>query len=538
MIIDARSLPDGTRLETGICIVGAGAAGITLALELTERGIDVILLESGGLDFEPEVQDLNQGSCVSDWKIDPMWTRLRSFGGTTGHWGGNCSPLDAWDFDVRSWVEDSGWPFDRSEMDQFYPKAIGYCQLSSESFNADDWAALDPDFDRCRIRTGHGLQEKVYLKSPPTRFGEVYRDKLSDPNGRCTVYLHAHVQEIETDDGGIAATSLRLAASDDRIVRITAKSFVLAGGLENARLLLLSRSAMPNGLANGYDTVGRWFMGHLSLRTGTAQISIDDGAIRYYGLGGWENRFQGGQIPFCVGLQPSPEFQQDNRILNSAVFFDETFSGEKSPGFKALRRIARRVVRGRGQEDLGTDLATVVGDIDQVASALYGRMTGDRSYRTLEIGYFAEQAPNRNSRLMLGDAPDAFGQRQLVVDWRPSDIDKLTILKTQELLSRHFGGIGLGRLLVEFDDISDPWPNNPDSAAHFMGSTRMSTDPRRGVVDQNCRVHGMENLYIAGGSVFPTSGSAMVTMNIVALSVRLANHLGQDRSVRLSTEPT
>jgi choline dehydrogenase-like flavoprotein len=165
-------------------------------------------------------------------------------------------------------------------------------------------------------------------------------------------------------------------------------------------------------------------------------------------------------------------------------------------------------------------------------------MTGDRSYRTLEIGYFAEQAPNRNSRLMLGDAPDAFGQRQLVVDWRPSDIDKLTILKTQELLSRHFGGIGLGRLLVEFDDISDPWPNNPDSAAHFMGSTRMSTDPRRGVVDQNCRVHGMENLYIAGGSVFPTSGSAMVTMNIVALSVRLANHLGQDRSVRLSTEPT
>lgn len=536
MIVDVRSLPDGARLETGICIVGAGAAGITLALELIGRGIDVALLESGGLDFEDAVQDLNQGICISDWKIDPMWTRLRQFGGTTGHWGGNCAPLDAWDFEERFWVEDSGWPFDQSELEKAYPRAFDYCQLPASSFSAADWAAADADFARCRIQTGAALGEKVYLKSPPTRFGDVYRDRLTDPKGRCTVYLHAHVQEIETDDGGIAVTALRLAASADKTMRISAKSFVLAGGLENARLLLLSRSVMPNGLGNGYDTVGRWFMGHLAVRTGTAQISIEDGAARYYGLGGWENRFQGGQIPFCVGLQPSWEFQQSARILNSTVFFDESFSGEKSPGFKALRRIARRIVRGQTPDDLGGDLAAVVGDLDQVAGALYGRATGDASYRTLEIDYFAEQAPNRDSRLMLGDARDAFGQPQLEIDWRSSEIDKWTILKTQELLSQHFGDVGLGRLRVEFDDISDPWPNNPDSAAHFMGSTRMSSDPRRGVVDPNCRVHGMANLYIAGGSVFPTSGSAMVTMNIVALSVRLADHLGLSGAV--SSRPT
>jgi choline dehydrogenase-like flavoprotein len=532
MIIDARTLPDGEKLETAVCIVGGGAAGITLALELTGRSIPVILLESGGLDFEDAAHDLNNGSCVSDWKIDPVWTRLRQLGGTTGHWGGNCAPLDPWDFDQRPWVEDSGWPFGRSEIEPFYPKAFEYCQLPSDDFSADHWAATDDDFARCRIPAGTDLTEKVYLKSPPTRFGEVYRDRLSDENGLCTVYLHAHVQEIETDDAGISVTSLRLAGPDGRTVRVAARTFILAGGLENARLLLLSTSAQPRGLGNGYDTVGRWFMTHLAVRTGIAQVTVADGAARFYGLGGWESRFQGGTIPFCVGLQPTADFQRRNQILNCSVFLDESYAGEKSPGFKALRRIARRVLHGQTPDDLAGDLASVIGDIDDVASALYGRVTGNAAYRLLELGYFAEQAPNRDSRLMLGDDFDAFGQRQLVIDWHALDIDKLTILKTQALMAREFGAAGLGRLRTDFDLMTDPWPHTPDSAAHFMGSTRMSDNPRRGVVDSDCRVHDMENLYIAGGSVFPTSGSAMVTMNIVALSVRLANHLGSQLSAQ------
>ena len=217
-------------------------------------------------------------------------------------------------------------------------------------------------------------------------------------------------------------------------------------------------------------------------------------------------------------------------MLNSVVFLDESYGGERSPGFKALRRIVKRALYGQIPDDLSGDLAKVLSDVDGIASALYGRYSGDADYRVLELGYFSEQAPNRDSRLRLGDNLDRNGQRELVIDWQSSEIDKRTILETQALLSAEFGDMGLGRIKVEFNDMSDPWPKVPDSASHFMGSTRMHDDPRHGVVNRNCRVHGMENLYIAGGSVFPTSGSAMVTMNIVALSVRLAHYMIQKLS--------
>jgi choline dehydrogenase-like flavoprotein len=536
MILDGSLLGNGAVVEADICIVGAGAAGITLAMEFLDSGYTVILLESGGLDLEAEAQALNQGSCVSDWKIDPEWTRLRQFGGTTMHWGGNCSPLDPWDFENRDWVPDSGWPFGRDELAPYYPKAFSYCQLPSDQYDADHWATVNDDFGTRRMKLGERLREKIYLKSPPTRFGEVYRAALDEREARCRVFLNTHVSEIETDDSGAFVTGISLLRPDKAICRATARAYVLAGGMENARLLLLSDRIMPHGLGNGYDTVGRWFMTHLSFTSGSAAIDIAEGAAHYYGLSGWEARFQNTVVPFAVGIQPSEQEQRDRRMLNSVVFLDETYGGERSPGFKALRRIVKRALYGQVTDDLSGDLAKVLSDVDGIASALYGRFSGDSRYRVLELGYFAEQAPNRDSRLRLGTDLDPNGQRQLVIDWQSSEIDKHTILETQKLLSSEFGRLGLGRIQVEFSEMSDPWPKVPDSAAHFMGSTRMHDHPRYGVVNRNCRVHGMENLYIAGGSVFPTSGSAMVTMNIVALSVRLARYMIQKLS-RTASNP-
>ena len=524
-------------METDICIVGAGAAGITLAMELTNRGLGVVLLESGGLDLEEEAQSLNEGTCVSEWQIDPMYTRLRQFGGTTMHWGGSCSPLDPWDFDRRDWVPDSGWPFGPEELAPHYQKAFSYCQIDTPRFDPDYWASVTPEFSGGRMPLGNGLAEKIYLKSPPTRFGTAYRAAIDGKDGLCTVFLHAHVLEIETDDAGVTATALVLAGADNARPRVTARAFILAGGMENARLLLLSNKTLPSGLGNGYDTVGRWFMTHLSVMTGSAKLNLSPGVSQYYGLDGWETRFKEQVIPFTVAIQPTRESQEEHRMLNSVVFLDESYSGERSPGFKALRRIVKRALYGQIPEDLSGDIGKVISDIDDIAGALYGRVSGDADYRTLDLGYFAEQAPNRDSRLMLGDRLDRYGQRELVIDWRSSEIDKHTILETQNLLSREFGALGLGRLNVEFDDMEDPWPRIPDSASHFMGSTRMHDNPRYGVVDTDCRVHGMENLYISGGSVFPTSSSAMVTMNIVALSVRLAHHLSSKLS-RTASNPS
>ena len=526
MFIDLRSVPDGTTIDADVCIVGAGAAGITLAMELSGQGHRICLLESGGLDFDDDVQALNDGDCVSEQKIDLLWSRLRYFGGTTGHWGGNCAPLDPQDFEERDWIPDSGWPFGIAEMDPYYPRAYRYCELPVPNFSADYWAGRSESFRNRRLSLkGDPISEKIFLKSPPTRFGEVYRADLGKPGNLCEVYLNANVMEIEADAEAKQAVALRTGGIDGKTHHFRARVFILAAGLENARLLLLSDRVRPQGLGNDHDTVGRYFMAHTTLRTGRALLSIPEGTASYYATLGWEQRFLSEVNPFIDALQPSREAQEREGILNTVVFFEESYEGERTPGFIAMRRIAKQIVYGRVPDNLIHDLGTVIGDLDQVVKALYARSFGDNSYKILQTRFFSEQAPNRDSRVMLGADRDALGQRKLTLDWRLGELDKRTILRTQKLLAEQFGTLGIGRLRIDFQSEDEPWPRGVDSSAHFMGSTRMSRDPRRGVVDENCRVHGIDNLYVAGGSVFPTSGATMLTVNIVALAVRLADHL-------------
>ncbi|WP_198038359.1 GMC oxidoreductase [Skermanella stibiiresistens] len=521
-----RNLSDGTVVDADICIVGAGAAGITLAMELLGHNLKIALLESGGLDFEDDIQALNEGDCVSEHKVDLTWTRLRYFGGTTGHWGGNCAQLDEHDFQERSWVPDSGWPIEKRDLERFYPRAGQYCELPSDNYSTDHWAEVSAEFRASRIPvTGESIGEKLFLKSPPTRFGDVYRAQLTRPGNQCTVYLHANVTEIETGEDVSQVLGLRTRDLDGRSRRFTARIYILASGIENARLLLLSNKVRPNGLGNDHDVVGRYFMAHSTIRTGRALLTVPRSTARFYGLDSWASRFESGGAPFVNALQPPYAVQEREEMLNSVVFFDESYEGERAPGFVALRHIMKQIIQGRVPDNLGTDLGKVLADLDSVAKALYARVSGDSQYRALELRYFAEQAPNRDSRVMLGADRDRLGQNKLVLDWRLQQLDKHTILRTQQLIAQEFGKLGVGRLKVDFDNESDPWPKAVDSSAHFMGTTRMHRDPRHGVVDEHCRVHGIGNLYVAGGSVFPTAGATMVTMNIVALAVRLADHL-------------
>jgi len=527
MFIDVRNLPDGASIDADICIVGAGAAGITLAMELMGHNFRVCVLESGGFDLEDDIQALNEGTCVSEQQIDLQWSRLRYFGGSTGHWGGNCAPLDAHDFEQRSWVPDSGWPITPLELEPFFPRAYRYCELPSDQFSPEYWASESANFRDNRVPvTGETIGEKVFLKSPPTRFGDVYRASLGRSDMDCSVYLHANVVQIETGPDATRVEALRTPGLDGRTSRFTAKVYILASGIENARLLLLSNQVRPNGLGNDHDVVGRYFMAHSTIRTGRAMLSTPAGTAKLYGLDGWASHFAGGGgSPYVNALQPTFETQKREGMLNSVVFFDESYEGERTEGFVALRRIAKQVLQGRIPAHLGQDLATVIGDLDEVVKALYGRTFGGDDYRVLQIRYFAEQAPNPDSRITLSHERDRLGLNRINLNWCLQPIDKHTVLRTQQLLGQEFGAMGIGRIQVEFENETDPWPRGVDSSAHFMGSTRMHTDPKRGVVNENCRVHGIENLYVAGGSVFPTAGATMITVNIVALAVRLADHL-------------
>jgi choline dehydrogenase-like flavoprotein len=526
MIIDARAMPDGTVVEADICVVGAGAAGIVLASELARRGIGVALIETGGLDFDAEAQALCEAE-EHGARADFDFARLRQFGGSTGHWGGNCAPFLPHELAERDWVPDSGWPITAKDIAPYYRRAAEYCDVGSDVYDADAWAALSSEFEGARLPLdAETLVHKVFLHGRPTRFGEAYRAAFEDERGGARVFLHAHAVEIETEAGGTLVSGIRTTDLRGREHRFRAGAYVLAAGPENARLMLLSDRHSPGGIGNRHDLVGRYFMGHLRVFTGALTLAARPQVRLFYDSARWRSRVSGSDVPFYMGLQPSSAVQRRERILSCTAFLEAEVEGQHHPAFGTLRRMIRRLRQGQVPQDFARDVAVVVGGIDRIGYVLYRRAGGAAARENLSVRlrWFCEQAPNPDSRLSLAGDLDPLGQPRLRMDWNFLEADKLTLIRTQELLAHEFGRLGIGRLRADFTDPAQPWPG-VNLQAHFMGGTRMHRDPRKGVVDADCRVHGTPNLYVAGGSVFPTSGSTMPTANIVALAIRLADHL-------------
>ncbi|MGH7564021.1 MAG: FAD-dependent oxidoreductase, partial [Gemmatimonadota bacterium] len=257
MLIDARELPDATEIDSDVCIVGAGAAGITIARELAGTPLRVCLLESGGLEFDPEIQALYSGENVGFPYYDADKFRLRFFGGTTNHWQGVCRPLDPIDFEARDWVPGSGWPIGRADLEPYYARAQTICQLGPLDYRVSTWRTEGAAPFALPERW---IESRVFQQSPPTRFGQTYRDEIRDA-ANVRAYLHANVIEIEADSPPPSIRRMRLACLTG--IRFTARArwYVLAtGAVENARLLLASRRDVPEGLGNVHGWVGRTFM--------------------------------------------------------------------------------------------------------------------------------------------------------------------------------------------------------------------------------------------------------------------------------------
>jgi choline dehydrogenase-like flavoprotein len=243
VFLDFRTVDDNALFEADLCIIGAGAAGITIARELAGSHIQVCLVEAGGLEFEPDVQDVYAGANIGHPYFDLDVARLRFFGGTTNHWTGQCAPLQPIDFRSRSWVAHSGWPITRQDLDPFYRRAQSICQLGPFAYGAEVWSqigvephAFDPD----------EVELCFWQRSPPTNFGEAYRTDL-ERAANVRVLLHGNVTNIATDSSAAVVQHLDVRTLDGKNGRIRAKIYVLAcGGIENARLLLLSDSVEPS----------------------------------------------------------------------------------------------------------------------------------------------------------------------------------------------------------------------------------------------------------------------------------------------------
>jgi choline dehydrogenase-like flavoprotein len=534
MFTDARKVSNGTVVEADIAIVGAGAAGISLALELTGRGLSVCLLESGGMEFAWPNQALYSGRNVGLPYFALDVCQLRYLGGNTNAWGGWCRPLDSMDFDSRPWVEQSGWPFQISALEPYYRRAHEICQVASNDYDperamselAHPRAKLLP-FDTARLET------TIYRFSPPTRFGQVYRGALRRARDlRC--YLNANVLAIKTDASARTVTRLAVGTLSGVGFEVAARHYVLAaGGIENARLLLLSNDVAANGLGNQHDLVGRFFMEHPHTKR---ELIVP---TRRLASGVYGEMFHSRAIMARMSLPDA--LQRREKLLNYSANLHAVYIGQDSRGWLALRKAVLSLSRTRrsdpfirlppyGRKGLSRrQILDMVRQFDRMSIAgLLRLFQPNRFIKGFMLESKPEQAPNPDSHVTLDDARDAFGLRRVKVDWRMLPIDRRTAVRGEEIIDAELRRLGIGSAAPLPQEEIEDWPDNLEGGWHQLGTTRMHADATRGVVDPNARVHGMSNLFIAGGSVFPTCGTAPPTLTIVALALRLASHLKQD----------
>ena len=517
MIFDARSIPENQVIETEVCIVGAGAAGISIAREFIGQGFRVCLLESGGLSFEEDTQSLYEGSNIGLPYFPLQDCRLRYFGGTTNHWSGRCRPLEDLDFEARDWIPHSGWPFGKSHLDPYYERAHTLCQLGPFNYNVELWA--DPNSIPPIPFIGNRVITIMYQYSPPTRFGEVYRDEIARADGIST-YLHANVVDIETNETGQTVTRLRVATLGGNKFWVSAKLFILAAsGIENSRLLLASNKVQREGLGNQNDLVGRFFMDHPLFFCGVLMLTKPGASAALYDA----NIVNGIKVRGTLSF-PEEVFRREELVNLAFGLRPWRGPASESKGVRSVSHILKAIRRGEFPQDFWKHVRNAIADIDNVAIHSYDKLFGQQ-VNLYKILARIEPVPNPESRVTLAEDSDPLGMNRVQLNWRLSTKDKRSIRRALEILAEEVGRGGLGRIKINLDDDDTSWPSSMTGQCHQMGTTRMHGDPKKGVVDEHCRVYGISNLYVAGSSVFPTFGFANPTLTIVALALRLADHI-------------
>jgi choline dehydrogenase-like flavoprotein len=493
MIEDFATFKNDSVVETDLCVIGAGAAGITIAREFIGSKLQVCVVESGGLDLDPRTQSLYEGESVGlplqlmeKQRVQGMDAgRLRFFGGTTNSWGGICAPLDVGDLRVRPWVPYSGWPLAREELDAWYERAFLVCGVDKNFYGRRLCQTLgDKIFPVAKSK----LKVHAWQFAWILRFGEAYRDELRNAKN-ILVLLHANVTNIQVNHFGSLVKHVEICTVTGKKGLIKAKAFILAcGGIENARLLLLSNQIHSKGLGNQHDLVGRFFMEHPRCCCGVLAI-IDSNAFHK----GFDYHWFEGSQRLRLGMALDYETQHKFAVANCVTYM-QRYPPEWPRPMGALEDQLR----------LSTGPAEFV-------------------YLLADV----EQTPNPDSRVMLSQERDRLGLHKACVDWKLTELERRTVEVAVRTVGAELERLNLATVKLDnwLLDGGKNWALNLHDIFHHMGTTRMSDDPAKGVVNRDCRVHGIANLYIAGSSVFPTSGHANPTLTVVALALRLATHL-------------
>ncbi len=520
MLVDGRTVEAGHFFETDVCVIGGGAAAIVLLHELDNSDIKTLVIESGGFRANRDVQSLSKGDsfgetyCLSE-------SRPRLFGGGTSAWRGLFQPLDPVDFEQRDWIPNSGWPITRASLNPYYRRAQEIFSLPSMDYyepakvaTIRSSAAPLPDTDAVQTSVLHKMGNPFAHR--PKYWKQIKRSK------NVGILIHSNVVELCADRSARIVKEVRIKTLQGNEFFVRARHYILAaGGIENARLLLASNRVQEAGLGNEHDLVGRNFMEHPYVGLGTVKSNRLD--LTFYADGNW---IRGSKIiPF---LQLKPEVRARHGLLGLKVEMCRLYPADGKRGIEAAKTLVIGLLNRQMPPNVFANGLNVVTAPHQCLHHLIHRMSVSRVAalrRNAPVLLLAalEQAPVREHRVILTDEQDDLGERKAALHFRITDPDWDSFHRSIALIDSELRERGLERQEKMPDPIASEL--RLPFGRHHMGTTRMHSDPKQGVVDGNCRVHRVANLFVASSSVFPTGGHANATCTIAALTVRLADRL-------------
>jgi choline dehydrogenase-like flavoprotein len=560
------SLENDATLETDLAIVGGGPVGLTIAQLCAAAGISVLVLESGleeqdeahealnAIEFDDhehggewsELRRAFHGQLATLWSDErqPYGVCCRGLGGSSQAWAGKSAPFAAIDFARRDWVENSGWPISLDELRPHIEEAgerLNLCPSEPAArFAGERLASFYWQFARSRIDHFDVL-----------RFGKSILAK--QPAG-VEIMLDATVTRVALDSSGGRVSHVEVADLAGVRRAVVARHFVLAASaIENARLLLASNDVAAAGIGNQHDLVGRFMMDHAGVQIGAFDTSELSGPAKMFGFYGVPHRKRSHM--FMHGLALAPEVQESERLLNAAVWFapqrarDDPWdslkrllqgrSSDKLHDMAAVARGSTTLAKGIGMHAMTSPRfpSALKGLIANTAIRLSPNFVAEEfqsgglphKLAGLAIEAVTEQAPRRENRITLSRARDRLGVPLARAHWRVGELERRTLLALARETQTELAAAGLpSPQMAEWVTHGRPDEATPIDLAHTMGTTRMAADPKHGVVDPDCRVHGVANLHLAGGSVFPTGGHANPTWMMVALACRLATRLQRE----------
>jgi choline dehydrogenase-like flavoprotein len=528
MIIDARQGAIPSEIDCDLCIVGGGAAGLAVAHELAETPLSICLLEAGGIRMDPDAQSMLAGE-IAESPYPPLHTvRVLALGGSMHVWAGWCRPLDAIDFEERAAVPHSGWPFSLDELRPHYARAHALLGLGPFEYDPSAWERASGG---ARLPLDdHGFSAILFRRAP-INFGASMHAAFNR-SARLRLLMRLHALRLRFSPDGRSVAAAEAATPDRRQCDVRARAFVLAaGGIESARLLLLSSGA-PGGPANPHGLVGRYFMEH-GYDSGRVFVPRDAlAALRYYDA----VRIRPGHNSLVArgALAPSATMLRRENLLNCALSLrppheaDAIFADPRvRAGLESWEMIRRRAVPDRPWRKAAYAATAPLA----LTRALWQRLRRSPAGGKRPLLCLFECAPDADNRVELGSDRDAFGRPVARLQWRLRDPEIRSVARAYELLDAGLRASGAGRLETRASASGSARAYKGTVGEHHLGTTRMHRDPRQGVVDGNVRVHGVDNLFVAGGSVFTTAGFANPTLTIVALAVRLAAHLRENATL-------